>query len=192
MRATNKDGKLIPLKDCYLQSDLAANGALYGGNSAVQMFFDNIPDISDKKSAKYNDETGIGRTAPIKAYANSDNRAITAECHFYVQESTDGMNNQSAQAIVRTLRWLEAHVYPRKASAPYAPPPIMQIKCMQNLSDMPMCVILLDYNVKFDSQVPWDEETGIPYKVDVSLSFEVVYNSGNLPFAEDIVVHGGM
>jgi hypothetical protein len=44
--------------------------------------------------------------------------------------------------------------------------------------------------VKFDSQVPWDEETGCPYKVDVSLNFEVVYNSSSLPFAEDIVVTG--
>ena len=191
MKATNNQGKLVPMKDCYLQSDLAANGKLYGSNNSIQLFFDNIPDISDKKGAKYNDETGIGRTAPIKAYAYSENRAISVECHFFVQEKTDGFNSQSARAILRTLRWLEAHVYPRQASAPYAPPPIMQIKCMKNLSETPLCVVLLDYTVKFDSQVPWDEETGIPYKVDVSLSFEVVYESANLPYAEEIVVHGG-
>ena len=62
---------------------------------------------------------------------------------------------------------------------------------MKNLSETPLCVVLLDYTVKFDAQVPWDEETGIPYKVDVSLSFEVVYDSADLPFAEEIVVHGG-
>ncbi len=58
MKATNNQGKLVPMKDCYLQSDLAANGKLYGSNNSIQLFFDNIPDISDKKGAKYNDETG--------------------------------------------------------------------------------------------------------------------------------------
>jgi len=187
MRATNGDGRLEKIEDCYLQSDLSANGNLYASDNSIQMYFDNIPDISDKKSAKYNDETGIGRAAPIKAYANSDNRNISVECHFFVQKKS---GSRSAEAIMTTLRWLEAHVYPKRASAPYAPPPIMKIKCKDILAIPPLCVVMLDYNVKFDSQVPWDEETGCPYKVDVSLNFEVVYNSANLPFAEDIVVTG--
>ncbi len=191
MRATTLDGRLVPMDDCYLQSDLAANGPLYGGTSSVQMFFDNIPDINDKKSAKYNDETGIGRTAPIKAYANSENRGLSVDAHFFVQEDGSGQNNQSAQGILRTLRWLEAHVYPKRAVAPYAPPPIMQFKCKKIISEQPLCVVLNSYTVKFDAAVPWDEETGIPYKVDVSLDFEVVYDSASLPYAEDIVVTGG-
>jgi hypothetical protein len=188
MKATNGVGKLEKIKDCYLQSSQEANGKLYASDEPMKMYFDNIPDISDKKSAKYNDETGIGRTAPIKAYANSENRNISVECHFFVQEKS---GSRSAKAILTTLRWLEAHVYPRDDPAPYAPPPIMQIKCKKILSELPLCVVLLDYNVKFDSSVPWDEETGIPYKVDVSLNFEAVYNSSDLPYAKDITINGG-
>lgn len=189
MKATNGVGKLEKIEDCYLFSTEPGIGAsLYASDGNTKMYFDNIPDISDKKSAKYNDETGIGRTAPIKAYANSENRNISVECHFFVQEKS---GSRSAKAILTTLRWLEAHVYPRNKPAPYAPPPIMQIKCKKILSELPLCVVLLDYNVKFDSSVPWDEETGIPYKVDVSLNFEVVYNSSDLPYADDITRNGG-
>ena len=188
MKATNGVGKLNKIEDCYISSTMAGNGNLYASDNAIQMYFDNIPDISDKKSAKYNDETGIGRSAPIKAYANSDNRNISVECHFFVQEKS---GSRSAKTILATLRWLEAHTYPEDDPAPYSPPPIMKIKCKEILSTLPLCVVLLDYNVKFDSSVPWDEETGIPYKVDVSLNFEVVYNSSELPYAQDIRVTGG-
>lgn len=188
MKATNGVGKLEKINDCYLSSTMPGNGNLYASDDNKEMYFDNIPDISDKKSAKYNDETGIGRTAPIKAYANSENRNISVECHFFVQEKS---GSRSANAILATLRWLEAHTYPSNKTAPYAPPPIMKIRCKEILSKLPLCVILLDYNVKFDSSVPWDEETGIPYKVDVSLNFEVVYNSADLPYAEEIKITGG-
>ena len=189
MKATRRDGRLIPLDKCYISSTLEANGPLYSKGETDTLYFDNLPDISDKKSAKYNDETGIGRTAPFKVYANSENRMITCECHFFVQQES---GPQSATAIKNTLRWLEAHVYPQQAqTGTYVPPPIMEIKCYENLADETLCVVLNNYNVKFDPAVPWDEVEGIPYKLDVSLDFEVVYQSADLPYAEDIVVTGG-
>lgn len=189
MKATRRDGRLVPLDECYLYSTLAAAGPLYSKGDPNTLYFDNLPDISDKKSAKYNDETGIGRTAPFKVYANSENRMITCECHFFVQQES---GPQSATAIKNTLRWLEAHVYPQQPqNGTYNPPPIMQIKCFENLAADTLCVVLNNYNVKFDPSVPWDEKEGIPYKVDVSLDFEVVYQSSDLPYAEDIVETGG-
>lgn len=189
MKATRRDGRLIPLDDCYLYSKLDSAGPLYSKGDKNTLYFDNIPDISDKKSAKYNDETGIGRTAPFKVYANSENRTISCECHFFVQQAS---GPQSAESIKNTLRWLEAHVYPQKPlNGTYNPPPIMQIKCFKNIGEESLCVVLNNYNVKFDPAVPWDEKTGIPYKIDVSLDFEVVYQSSDLPYAEDIVITGG-
>lgn len=190
MKSTQDNGKLTPLTDkCYLISDLEAGGPLYSTGLFQTLVFDNLPDISDKKSAKYNDETAIGRTAPFKVYANSENRTISVDCHFYVQEQS---GPQSAQAIKETLYWLEAHVYPKKPeNGTYSPPPMMEIKCFSLLSEDPLCVVLNSYNVKFDPQVPWDEDTGIPYKLDVTLDFEVVYQSSDMPYAEDIVATGG-
>lgn len=189
MKATRKDGRLVPFDECYIYSTLSAAGPLYSKGDTNTLYFDNLPDISDKKSAKYNDETGIGRGAPFKVYANSENRMITCECHFFVQQAS---GPQSASAIKNTLRWLEAHVYPQQSGGgTYIPPPILQIKCFNNIADDTLCVILNNYNVKFDPTVPWDETEGIPYKLDVSLDFEVVYQSSDLPYAEDIVRNGG-
>lgn len=189
MLGSQQNGKLTPMTDkCYLTSELPGNG-LYSTGDSNTLVFDNLPDISDKKSAKYNDETAIGRTAPFKVYAYSENRSLSVDVHFYVQE-IDGP--QSAQAIKDTLYWLEAHVYPeRPENGTYSPPPIMRIKCFDILSEDELCVVLNSYNVKFDPQVPWDEDTGIPYKLDVTLDFEVVYKSADMPYADDIVASGG-
>jgi len=189
LKATRKGGRLLPIDECYIWSEMPAAGPLYSKGDTNYLYFDNIPDVSDKKSAKYNDETGIGRTAPFKIYSNSENRGISCECHFFVQQAS---GPQSAKAILDTMRWLQAHVYPKEPEGgTYIPPPIMQIKLFKNLSEEPLCVILTSYNTKFDPSVPWDEEYGIPYKLDISLEFEVVYQSENLPYAEDIKTSGG-
>ena len=186
MKATIKGGKLVPLEECYISSELDAAGPMYSTGESNKLVFDNLPDISDQKSANYTDESAIGRTAPFKNYAYSENRAISVDVHMFVQEK-DG--NQSPQAILDTLRWLEAHVYPEKGeSGFYSPPPIMKIKCYKLLEEEDLCVVLKSYNVKFDPSVPWHEETGIPYKLDVSLSLETVYQSANLPYATDVVM----
>lgn len=190
MKSTQDNGNLVPLTNkCYLSSSLSSTGTLYSSGESDTLVFDNLPDISDKKSAKYNDETSIGRTAPFKVYANSDNRGLSVDCHFYVQEQSGA---QSAQAIKDTLYWLEAHVYPMKPeNGTYSPPPMMKIKCFDLLSKDELCVVLRSYNVKFDPQVPWDDDLGIPYKLDVTLDFEVVYESASMPYADDIVDTGG-
>ena len=186
MKSTLKGGNLQPIENCYIESDLQAAGALYSMGETSKLIFDNIPDISDAKSANYTDESAIGRTAPFKNYAYSENRSINVDLHMFVQEES---GNQSAQAILDTLRWLEAHVYPEKGTGGfYSPPPIMKLKCFDLLEKNDLCVVLKSYNVKFDPGVPWDEDTGIPYKLDVSLTFEAVYKSDKLPYASDVVM----
>ena len=187
MKATDKTGKLIPLSDCYITSDLDGSNLYSASGSGLVM--DNLPDISDGKTASYTPETGIGRSAPYKNYANSEERAISMDVHMFVQSESGG---QSAKVILDTIRWLEAHVYPmEEQSTTYAPPPIMKVKCFSLLAEDELCCVLKSYSVKFDPSVPWDEKTGIPYKVDISLSLEVAYPSADLPYAEDIMDNGG-
>ena len=91
--------------------------------------------------------------------------------------------------LIYLLSLFESAVYPLRSPLPYSPPPICYLKCKNILlekENKPICAVLKSYNIKFPTDVAWDEETYIPYKLDVDLQFEVVYDSMNLPYAEDI------
>jgi len=66
MKATINNGKLRYLEDCYIVVLIS------GENYTIVM--DNLPDISDTKSASYPDENAIGRSMTFKSYRNSENR----------------------------------------------------------------------------------------------------------------------
>lgn len=175
MRATNLNGELIPIKDCYIQTPF----------KTITMKI--LPELSDSKSANYADEVVIGRSTPIKTYSHSDNRTISWTVHFIACKKTDLEDN------LESLRALEACVYPQNGtgSTAYEPPPICHIRCGKLLSrDESLCVVLKSYSIRYPTDVVWDDATYIPYKFDVDLSFDVVYNSTNLPGAEDIFVSG--
>lgn len=185
---TNK-GRLNPISNCWIEiprEDRSRNGSL-------RIVMDNLPDISDSKSATYSDEVAIGRSTPFKNYSHSDNRTISWTCHFFTTSNSTS-SGTNAKQILLYLRTLEACTYPMTKStggAPYAPPPICHIKCGKLLSEeKPICAILKSYSVKFDTSLPWDEESCLPYKIDVDLQFEVVYNQSDLPGAEHIMKFG--
>lgn len=164
MHATEVGGRLKPIPDCYIK---------IGGEV---IYFDNLPDLSDSKSASYNDESVIGRAAPIKTYANSDNRSISCAINLFIQAPGDAEKN------LRTLRVIQSAVYPRTGGgAPYFPPTVCQIKCGKLLSNQPLCCVLKDYSVKYPTDVPWDEATLCPYRLEISLSLEAVYAGSSLP-----------
>lgn len=168
-KATTPRGRLIALRDCYI---FVPN---FG-----RITLNNLPEISDSKSAAYNDETPIGRSFPLKTYSHSDNRAISMQLHFYVTKQEDIVDN------IFILRALESAVYPRDqaggaANAPFVPPPICRIRCGKLLADEELCCVLKSYNVKFPTDVAWDEDFYTPYKFDVDTSWEVVYKSSDLP-----------
>jgi len=176
MKATLPNGALRPLDDCYITS--------YDIGLDLKMKI--LPDISDSKSANYGDETAIGRSFPIKNYAYSENRSLSWTVHFMVCQEGD------QEEIMDSLRMLEACVYPTQDKTPYAPPPLCHIKCGDLLAkDKELCCVLRSYSVKFPTDVAWDEVGYIPYKLDVDLTFEVVYDSAELPYAADIVASGG-
>ena len=164
MHATDASGHLKKIPDCWLEI------------GSFKLEFNNLPDIGDSKSASYNDESVIGRAAPIKTYSNSDNRSISCSINLFVQDQSDCKRN------LRILRNIQSAVYPRTgAGAPYYPPVVCRLKCGQLLSNNPICVVMKDYNVKFPTDVPWDEETLCPYRMEVSMTFEQVFAGNQLP-----------
>lgn len=145
-----------------------------------------LPDISDSKSANYNDEPVIGRSFPLKTYSHSDNRSISLQIHLFITKPDDAVTN------LEYLRALESCVYPRDfvQSVPYQPPPVCQIFCGQLLGKDPLCVVLKQYSVKFPTDVAWDETYYTPWKFDVDTTWDVVYSSNALPGQERILAWG--
>lgn len=147
-----------------------------------------LPEISDSKSAAYNDEPIMGRSFPLKTYSHSENRSISWTVHLMVVKDGDQDEN------MKILRALESCVYPHDENtggAPYSPPPICKLKCGDLLSrGRELCAVLKSYSVKFPSDVVWDEIRYIPHKFDIDLQFDVVYESSDLPGQESIFLLG--
>jgi hypothetical protein len=168
-KATGPTGLLKDLPNCYV--DIPNYGKIN---------LNNLPEISDSKSAAYNDETAIGRSQPLKTYSHSDNRVISMQLKFYVGKQEDINTN------LNHLRALESAVYPRDqvggaANAPFVPPPICRIRCGKLLAEDELCCVLQSYSVKFPTDVAWDETFYLPYKFDVDTSWQTVYKSSDLP-----------
>jgi hypothetical protein len=181
-RATEPStGNLIPMEACKIY--------IMGQDIYLRV----LPEITDTKSAAWNDEPIMGRAFPMKTYSHSENRTITMVCHFVVIEDRDIEDNLMA------LRLIESAVYPMDDPRfPYRPPPVCRIECGQLLGGggggqdrMPVCVILKSYSVQFPTDVPWDNgvrsggqvgsATFLPYKFDVTCNWEVVYPTEDLP-----------
>lgn len=170
MKATLPDGSLRNIEECYIRIPELSD----------EIIMRILPDISDSKSANYADESAIGRSFPIKNYAYSENRSISWTIHLMVCKEGD------QDDILRQIKLLEACVYPSSQEQPYAPPPICKIKCGRLLAESELCCVLKSYSVKFPTDVAWDDIGYVPYKLDIDLSFEVVYDSSSLPYAEEI------
>jgi hypothetical protein len=178
MKATMAGGKLKDIEEIYIDID---------GNTIYAYI---LPDISDAKSATYADENAIGRTQPYKNYSYSENRVITWTHHWIVDVPS------RVEQIRKEIKMLQALVYPSNAGLPYAPPFVAHVKCGNMLDygqeDYILCCILKSYSLKYATDVPWYNDSSknisIPYKVDMDLNFEVVYdnNAGKIPYAEDI------
>lgn len=177
MKATTPDGSLRELEDCWIEVPPSAGGK--------QINMRILPEISDSKSAAYNDEPIIGRSFPLKTYSHSENRSISWTAHFIVCKSADIGRN------LEELRMLEACVYPKNDGiSPYEPPPVCKLYCGELLGMTPLCAVLKSYSVKFPTDVAWDDTGYLPYKFDVDMTWEVVYDSQDLPGAERIMGEG--
>ena len=190
MRATDASGNLLPINNCYIKAFVD------GIDREVKMYI--LPDISDSKQASYSDETGVGRSAPLKVFSHGETRSISWTVHFFSDTQQKAFEN------LDNLRILESLAYPDESTnSLVSPPPIARIKCGILLGETELCVVLKGYSVKFPTDVAWQDirtdsviRPGIngqymPIKFDVDLTFEVVYQTLDLPGAKRILQFGG-
>lgn len=186
MKATEQGGLLRNLAKAQIQIPIERSGLTFPFGGIVGLGFLTktitlriLPEISDTKSADYPDENTVGRSFPIKNYAHSGNRQIGMKAHFVTLTNRDKTEN------LMNLRLLQSAVYPEEGfSAPYIPPPICRIRCGKLLTaanDGWLCVVLRQYSTNFPVDVVWDDETYLPYRFDVDLSWEAVFSNTNLP-----------
>lgn len=175
MKSTKPSGELIDIEDCYIATPF--------GTVTMRV----LPDIANAKSATYADEPVIGRSTPIKTYSHSDNRSVTWKAHFVACKDGDLEQN------LANLRALEACCYPRDGggNAPYTPPPVCRIRCGRLLADTELCAVMKSCNWSVPTDAVWDDESYLPYRFEVDMAFDIVYDSGNLPGAEKIFRSGG-
>ena len=173
------NSNLSPIPECYIQ---------VGDSTNEQIILNNLPEISDNKSAVYNSESVIGRSFPFYTYSHSDGRKISMSLHFFVVEPNDIQNN------LDDLRLLQSAVYPREGNngTPFTPPVVCKIKCGELLAKEPLCCVLESYSVKFPTEVAWSTESNLftPFKFDVDTSWLTVYSSQNLPYNDRIIRSG--
>lgn len=174
MKATSSNGKLNNLENCYI------------GIGPDKIVMRQLPDISDSKSAAYNDEIIMGRSFPIKSFSHGENRAISFTIHFTALTKEELLKNLS------DLRKIESCVYPRETDqdTPFHPPVVCTLKCGDLLGQDELCVVLKSYTVKFPTDVVWDDTTYVPMKFDVDTSWDVTYSSSELPGADRIFQSG--
>jgi hypothetical protein len=184
-KATDNTGDLLEIKNCYIKiPDF--------NNLTIPMKI--LPDISDSKSASFSSEKAIGRSMPFIGYESSESRQITWDAHFVICKEGD------QDDIMGYIRALQACTYPQpgNGSTSYLPPPTLKLRCGELLSKgqetTEVCCILKSYSLKFDTTVPWYEteenSSLIPYKMDISLTLEVIYNQANLPGSDKILSSG--
>lgn len=183
-KATLRNGKLVEingeLPDCYIE---------IMGEQSKKIYMDILPDIGDSKSAEYQNESGIGRASPFTIYKNSSMRTISWTCHFVVQSESSNDDSKSVNKIIENVRALQSACYPKDDYG--QPPPICHLKCGDLLdSGDGVCAVLKSYSLKFDTSVPWDEGSLIPYKLDIDLTFDVVYDQSQLPISSRILQTG--
>lgn len=191
MKATNSQGILQQISNCYII--LPTIG---------KVMLNNLPELSDSKSAHYNAESIIGRSSPVHTFHFSDTRIISIQFHLYVIEPDDIQRN------ITFKRAVESCLYPQGSTfgitslsvantnsgattfASYSPPPICRISFGSFLADGEVCVALQSCSVKAPSDVAYDPDTLCPFKFDLDTTWWVVYSSDMLPDQSQILTSG--
>jgi len=171
MKATNTDGKLLPT-GCYITV----------GASTIPLNI--LPEISDRKSATYNDENIMGASFPIKTFGHGDNRTLSISVQFYADVESNLLTNANY------CRLLQSAVYPRNQTnngLPFMPPPICKFKCSGLISACELNVIIKSYSLKLLRDTPWHDTLMIPYFFTMDLELDVVNDSSMLPGQEKIL-----
>ena len=177
-KATDPQGQLNEIPGCALDIP-----------GARTVRFNTMPIIQDSKGAKWNDEPIMGRATPLTTYSHSDIRMITIDIPLIATNNGSESEPGSFLYNKAILRAVESAAYPRgpTSEAPYVPPPVCKFRCGQMITGSQsnpiegICMVLDNYSVKFDTSVPFDPATLIPFKFNISSKWRVVYRSDHLP-----------
>lgn len=177
MKATDNFGALNPIPNCDI--------VIPTNNGPYLIPLRILPEISDTKSADYQDQNVIGRAVPIKSFAHGGNRSISMKVTFVILRDEDALTN------LKHIRAIQSAVYPRQTdNSPYLPPPICKIRCGSLLAGSNnnsgyLCVVLKSYSVDYPTDIAWysfrDSNLYVPYKVTMGLNWETVYDNESLP-----------
>ena len=179
MKATFPGGMINTLNDCSIYVPEFGN-----------IEFQSLPEIDDSKEANYEGSEVIGRTQPFITYKNSGFRKIGLGIHFYITDESD------VSTIWGYIRALQSVVYPGPGNSdvPYTPPAICQLSCGKIFNDINgnnyVCAVCTSVGVKYPTEPAWDEDTYLPYKVDVTTQWYVVYTPDDLPGSDMILELG--
>lgn len=189
MKGSVAEGKLQIIPDCYIQFPSAVANLL----PDARLYFRILPKVSDQRSVNYNDESIMGRSFPLKTFANGSNRSIGIEASFII---LDEFNDPPR--IWNEVKALQACTYPQDtseaSSAPFSPPFVCKLKCGNMLGRDGVCAVMRSYSVNWPTEVAWhwDGTTGIklPMYFTVSTQWEVVYQTSKLPGSNRILNDG--
>jgi hypothetical protein len=169
--ATDATGKLQPITQCTVN--------VPGAGTLTPRI---LPEISDSKSATYNDEPIIGRSFPVKTFSHSDNRTISMKWHIVI------VDQATLTEAITQLKAFQSCVYPANGTVgqtPYEPPSICTINCgimtYAGSGSNNLCVVLKSYSVSYPTDVAYDPTNFLPYKFDIDLVWDVVYATSGLP-----------
>lgn len=192
MKGSLPGGRLQPINLCYI---IVPN---FG-----KIILNNLPEVSDSKGAAYNDEIILGRSTPLKTFSHSENRTITMDIHLFITDSGNNQQIASGAGVsyvpgdvftnIKIVRGLESALYPRQdanVGSPFVPPVVCAIQFGRFFADQELCVVLRSMSKKAPVDVPWDDVNLFPYKCDVSLQWDVVYTSSELPGQDRILLIG--
>lgn len=163
MKATSGTGNLEIIKDIIFE---------IGGEKADIYA---VPEISESKSAKYNDIGIMGRSTPLKSYSYSDNKSIdvTFFCH-----SIDAITLEANKKLLRMVR---SSVYPVYSG--YVPPKVGYLKIFDILEND---IVGNSYSLTYGNQYAWKDEQ-LPIYMEIRANFHAVWPHSDLPGFDDII-----
>lgn len=138
-----------------------------------KLIFEYIPtEISDSKSASYDDVAIVGRSEPFVGYSSSESRTITFDIEFIVSKFQNDATSSAETAydqLMEKVRWCRSLAYPDYHTQSFVTPPH---PCLLKVGKL-LSVRVIVESVEVTYKGPWNEDL-LPYSVSVSMPFRVV------------------
>lgn len=160
-----------------------------GATTTNRIYFETLPEITENKSATYNDEIVLGRSSPVKTFAHGDNRVITLTMNFIATHESDFIRYRQYMFAIASA------AHPRYEQG-YAPPDICKIQIGGILGNDPVSCVLRNYDFNTENTTFWydrdaqdEAERNAMYmsmRFSINTNWDVVYSYESLPSNTDV------